>query len=422
MDTNPFNCRQRTRLFQSMKLTWYNLCPLDGETGLPISDQQMPYALYHCHPVPRQTIQEIKQASELVGRVFMNVWSVIRTLDEETLLHYGFPQDSLKLVKYDSLAPFCMRLDWCWNEETRVKKIVETNSQTPSFWFECTQGNRRVAQHFGWQDPDEEAEVTLKVALNQHIKRASVYLNRPLEDCRVAFVALNNPEDLGTMKWLSHYFQGESIVFPLEYLRIKDGEFLFYEKTGEVLDILFMWYPLEWAIYDEDEAGKRLWPALEELILARKVVIVNFGSAFSLQPKSILALLGDLGLEFLKEEEAAAVFDYFPKTSMTAAAVGDSYFAKPILGRQGEGGLAVHSGSIVAQSNNNNPWYTKQNYVYQELLNFPRIPIVGKPMTAVWGAWLYNDGRNNFVSGGVGIRVSEGRITDDYSYWCPIGC
>jgi glutathionylspermidine synthase len=422
MDTNPFNCPQRDRLFKSMKFNWYNFCPIDGETGLPISDEQMPYALYHCHQVSGQTIQEIKQASELVGRVFMDVWPVIRALDEEALLYYGFPQETIKLIKYDPLAPFCMRLDWCWNQESGVKKVVETNPQTPSFWVECTEGNRKVAQHFGLKDPDVNSQTVLKLTLDRHIQRAAVLLNKPIEQCRVGFTTLNNPEDSGTMQWLSRHFQGKSVVFPLEYLRIKDGEYLFYERTGEVIDILFMWYPIEWAIHDQDETGKKLWPALEQLILEKKVVVVNFGSAFSLQPKSIFALISDLGVEFFGEKEAATVFDYFPKTSMTAEAIGTSYFAKPILGRQGEGGFAVHSGDIYARSNNNDPWYTKQNYVYQELLEFPKVSLEGDPMTVVWGAWLYNDGRDRFVSGGLGIRLSEGQITDDYSYWCPIGC
>jgi glutathionylspermidine synthase len=382
----------------------------------------MPYALYHCHRVSPQTIQEIQQASEQVGRVFMEVWSVIRALDEEALLYYGFPPETINLVKHDPLAPFCMRLDWCWNEDTGVKKIVETNPQTPSFWWECTEGNRRVAEHFELKDPNVNSQALLRAALTRHIQRAALLLNKPLEDCRVAFTALNNPEDVGTMQWLRRHFQQKSTVFPLEYLRIKDDKYLFYEKAGEAIDILFMWYPIEWAIYDEDESSKRLWPALEQLILEKKVVVVNFGSAFSLQPKSIFALINDLGFDFFGEKEAATVFDYFPKTSMTAEAIGNSYFAKPILGRQGEGGFAVRSGSISARSSNNDPWYTKQNYVYQELLDFPKMQIAEKPMTAVWGAWLYNNGSDRFVSGGVGIRVSEGQITDDYSYWCPIGC
>jgi hypothetical protein len=97
------------------------------------------------------------------------------------------PEESIRLVKYDALAPFCMRLDWCWNEETGVKKVVETNPQTPSFWFECTVGNQRVAEHFGLRSPDFDAQDTLQFTLNQHVKRAAVFLDKPLEECQVVF-------------------------------------------------------------------------------------------------------------------------------------------------------------------------------------------------------------------------------------------
>lgn len=417
-----FNSPQRKRLFQSMKMGWYNFCPIEEGTGIPLTDQETPYALYYCHQVSPQTIQEIKLASEAVGSVLMQAWSVIRTLDEETLLYYGFPFDTIKLVKYDSLAPFCMRLDWCWNEETGVKKVVETNCQTPSFWFECTEGNAQVAKHFGLQEPTLKATDILETTLNQHIQRAALQLHKPISDCRVAFTALNNAEDLGTMRWLSSSFRHKSAVFPLEYLRIKDGKYLFNQITGEPIDILFMWYPVEWAIHDTDENGQRLWTALSQLILEKKVVIVNFASAFALQPKSIFALITDLGYDFFSAKDAATVLDYFPKTSLSAPEIGNSYFAKPILGREGEGGFAVNSGNIAVRSNNNDPWYTQQKYVYQELLDFPQVEIAGKPMTVVWGNWLYNNGNNEFVSGGVGMRVSEGQITDNLSYWCPIGC
>lgn len=421
MDAHLFESSERDQLFRSMRLTWYNLCPIDGETGLPIPEEQVPYALYHCHPVSSQMIQAMQRASERVGRVFMKMRSLIQTLDEATLLDYGFPEETIRLVKYDPLPPFCMRLDWCWNEAQQLYKIVETNPQTPSFWFECTEGNRKVAEHFGLQDPTPAAPVLLKASLNQHLHRAAQHLGKPLSSCSVAFTSLNNPEDLGTMQWLSNHFEGESLVFPLEYLRIHDGDRLFYERTGQPIDILFMWYPVEWAIHDVDEAGKRLWPALEQLILDRKVVIINFGSAFMLQPKSILALISDLGYDVFDDQDAATVIDYFPKTSLNPSDIGGSYFAKPILGRQGEGGFAVEAGAIATRSSNNDPWYTEQPYVYQELLEFPTVEIANNTMTAVWGAWLYNDGNDCLAAGGVGMRVSEGKITDDYSYWCPIG-
>ncbi len=43
-------------------------------------------------------------------------------------------------------------------------------------------------------------------------------------------------------------------------------------------------------------------------------------------------------------------------------------------------------------------------------------------MTVVWGAWLYNNGYDKFIAGGLGMRVSEGEITDNIAYWCPVGC
>lgn len=422
MNSKIFDSPERSHLFKSIRLNWYNLCPIDGETGLPIASEQVPYALYYCHPVSPSFVQEMQQASEAVGRVFMKMWSVIRQLDGDTLLDYGFPVETIRLVKYDPLPPLCMRLDWCWNPAVNLKKVVETNPQTPSFWFECTEGNGQVAKHFGLQDPVSGAPNLIHASLNQHLKRAAAYLNKPLSDCHVAFTALNNPEDVGTMQWLSQHYSGKSTVFPLEFLRIQNGDRLFYERTGERIDILFMWYPVEWAIHDTDEAGERLWPALEQLILEHKVVIVNFASAFLLQPKSVFALVNDLGSEFFDDRDAATVIDYFPKTSLTTEAIGSDYFAKPILGRQGEGGFAVEAGAIANRSHNNDPWYTEQPYVYQELLEFPQLTIADELMTAVWGAWLYNDGRDRLVAGGLGMRVSEGEITDDYSYWCPIGC
>ncbi len=422
MNMDIFNSPQRDRLFQSMKMGWYNICPIEEGTGIPRTDQEVPYALYHCRKVSSQMIKEIKQASELVGSVLMQAWSVIRTLDEETLLYYGFPKESIKIVKYDPLPPFCMRLDWCWNEETGAKKVIETNPQTPSFWFECTEGNGKVAQHFSLKQADFNAQTILTLTLNQHIQRAAECLKKTVNNCRVAFTALNNAEDLGTMRWLSSHFHHKSAVFPLEFLRVKDGKYLFDYRTGQPIDILFMWYPVEWAIHDTDENGKKLWSALEQLVLEKKLVIVNFGSAFALQPKSIFALITDLGLDFFSPKNADIIFNYFPKTSLTASDIGNSYFAKPILGREGEGGFAVKSGEIVLRSHSNDPWYTEQDYVYQELLEFPQVEIAGKSMTAVWGAWLYNNGNDQFVSGGVGMRVSEGQITDNISYWCPIGC
>lgn len=416
---NPFNHRERDRLFRRIGMPWYNLCPI-SPSGVPIVDQQKPYALYHAHEVSSQFVQDLNRAAEQVGRIFAQLRSTVVQLNKETLLDYSFPEETIRVIRSDALAPFCMRLDWCWNEEKNVHKVIEANVQTPSFWFECVEGNAFVAQHFGLNPPELNLANRLKTRLNQHLDRAAKLQKKSLNQVQIAFTALNNVEDMGTMRWLSKFVPHDVLVFPLEYLRIKNGDCLFYEKTGAAINILFMWYPVEWAIHDTDENNQKLWPALEELMLKKRVTIVNFASAFALQPKSIFALITDLGLDFFDSNDALTVFDFFPKTAQTVDLMGNTYFAKPVLGRQGEGCFAMKSGKISAQSSNQDPWYTDQDYVYQELLDLPTIDIAGQSMTALWSTWLYNDGRDQFVPGGVGLRVSEGRITDDYSYWCPI--
>jgi glutathionylspermidine synthase len=412
---------ERDRLFQSINMDWYNLSRIDSETGLPIPNQKVPYALYHCHPISSETVAEIKTASAAVGRVLMNTWSIVRTLDRTTLYKYGFPLPTIDLIKHDPLAPFCMRLDWCWNEVTGVKKVIETNPQTPSFWFECTTGNNKVAQYFNQIPLEPNADNLLALLLEKYLEKSALHLGKKLSNCHVAFTTLNNSEDMGTMNWLSSHYDDETSVFPLEDLRIKDGKGLFNYNTDERIDILFMWYPIEWVINDVDENGQNLWQGLTELIFQKKVVIVNFASAFALQPKSIFALINELKDSCYDRQDKDTISNYFPRTSQSPETIGNSYFAKPILGRQGEGGFAVENGNVTTRSHNNNSWYTNQNYIYQELLDFPQVEIDGRLMTATWGAWLYNNSQDILVPGSVGMRVSEGKITDDYSYWCPIG-
>ncbi|MBD1844966.1 glutathionylspermidine synthase family protein [Cyanobacteria bacterium FACHB-63] len=414
--SNPFYGIERDRFFQQIRMPWYNLAMMNATSDVP-----SPYALYHCHPVTEDQVTRMRRSAERVGAVLAHLWSVVREFDAETLLEYGFPEETIRVIQFDRLAPFCMRLDWCWNEKTQVYKVIEANVQTPSFWFECLEGNAKVAEYFGFKPPELGLKSVLSYAMSQQLQRAADWIRKPIEHCQIALTTLNNTEDMGTMRWLRQFTAENCQVFPIEKLKIKNHQYLFHETTGEPIDILFMWYPVEWVIHDRDAEGRELWSALEELILKRKIAIVNFASAFALQPKSIFALISDLGLDFFPSELAETVYDLFPKTAQTSDEMGDTYFAKPVLGRQGEGCFSMIRGEVGVESSNQDPWYTNQDYVYQELLDFPTVEIAGKSLTALWSTWLFNEGDDRFISGGVGLRVSEGKITDDYSYWCPIG-
>jgi glutathionylspermidine synthase len=416
MTADIFNSPARDRFFQSIDFPWYNLAPSSNPAGRPV-----PYALYHCAPVDRQQVIELRQASEAVGQVLMETWQIVRELDDEDLESYGFPPDTWRCIRADELAPWCMRLDWCWNHGTQTYQVIEVNSQTPSFWYEPTVGNGLVAQHFGLRPIDPEPEKILRSSLQQQLQRAAHQLAKPLEQCQISFTALNNPEDLNTMAWLSGYVP-KSQVFPLENLRLDNGSHVYNSADQQPIDILFLWYPLEWLILDTDAEGEALWPELERLILTNRLVIINFGSAFALQSKGVFALIYELrNSGHLSPAAAATVTKYFTKTALDEIEIGNNYFAKPIFGRQGEGAVAVIDGEDAFTGNLSDPFYTDQPYIYQELLEFPQVQIAGQTMTELWGVWLYNDGRDRLVADAIGKRLSVSKVTDDGAYWCPIG-
>jgi glutathionylspermidine synthase len=414
MSADIFDSADRTRFYQSIDFPWYNLAPASNPEGLPL-----PYALYYCEPVSGQLVADLRTASAAVGQVLLEAWEVLREMDDEDLESYGFPEETWQLIRWDSAPPWCMRLDWCWNVDTGTYKVIEVNSQTPSFWYEPTIGNGLLATHFGLKPLDPEPGKLLQKTLQAQLQQAAQRLGKSLDKCQVAFTALNNPEDLNTMAWLSRYCPG-SKLFPLEQMRLDNGRRVYDVLDGQTIDILLLWYPLEWLILDTDGQGDPLWPEVERLILQNKVAMINFGSAFALQSKGVFALIREMDLGVFSAAAMATIAQYFPKTALDEIEIGESYFAKPVFGRQGEGAVAVIDGEDAYTGNLSDPFYTEQYYVYQELLEFPTMTLAGQEMTELWGVWLYNEG-GVMVADALGKRLSKSKITDDGAYWCAVG-
>jgi glutathionylspermidine synthase len=418
--TDIFNSPERAQFFQSIDFPWYDLPPTNQPQGSATT-----YALYHCDRVSPDTVAKLRQASEAVGIVLMETWELLREFHADDLEYYGFPIETIELIQFDELPPWCMRLDWCWNPQTETYRVIEVNSQTPSFWYEPTVGNNLVAPHFGLQPIENYPTRMLQQSLSDLLQRAAKDLDKPLNSCRIGLTALNNPEDLNTMRWLSRNINIDRCrnldIFGIENLRLDNNRCVYNAANREPIDILFLWYPIEWLLSDTDEDGEYLYPDLLDLIFEQKIVIVNFGSAFALQSKGIFALIQDLGLSVFSDDAAAAILDYFPKTAMSPADIGTSYFAKPVFGRQGEGAYAMVDGIRTFTGNVADSYYTEQPYIYQELLEFPTVEIAETEMTELWGVWLYNNGRDRLIADAVGKRLSIGKVTDDGAYWCPIG-
>ncbi len=405
----------RAKLYKKV-MPWYDCAPIGEETGLPLVDQTTPYAMYKVQEVNPALIQEMEAASVEVGKLVLAALPLIRQLDTADLLSLGFPELVIKAMRHDEDPPLCLRLDWCWGDR---KAILEINAQTPSFLVESLLANKVAAEHFGksWVTPG--AETTVRANLDGYLQLMAKKLGKPLRDCRIAFTALNNVEDMGTIKYLRSLCCYESEFFPLEYLRI-DSECVYNVWREQPIDILFCWYPLEWLINDRADDGSLLWPKLEALVLANKLAVPNLISGFTMQPKSVFALIQQIGYTLFKEG-----LEYLPKTCFDLQELGTStYFAKPILGRQGDGVSYVKDGKVELGATGPE-WYKEQELVYQEALTLPTFPALTYgtlPMTALYGSWLwYNEYTKSYESGGIGLRVSESLITGDTAYYLPIG-
>ncbi|WP_194907230.1 glutathionylspermidine synthase family protein [Catenulispora rubra] len=86
------------------------------------------------------------------------------------------------------------------------------------------------------------------------------------------------------------------------------------------------------------------------------------------------------------------------------------YVAKPLLGREGASIRIVTGGEHFEQPGH----YGREGYVYQEFSALPAFPGSDGGGRAVLGSWLV-DGE----PAGLGIRESDGLVTDTYARFVP---
>ena len=87
------------------------------------------------------------------------------------------------------------------------------------------------------------------------------------------------------------------------------------------------------------------------------------------------------------------------------------YVRKPLWGREGANVAIVRDGAVVVELPGR---YGTEGFVVQEFAPLPAFPGVDGPHHPVLGAWVV-DGE----PAGLGIRESDGLITDNLSYFVP---
>ncbi len=400
---------KRKRFYSDFPEFWYDL--YDAE-----------YSLYHVLAIDQEVLEDLKQATNRMGLIYFKTARLLRQLSNEQLLELGFPPAALPFLKLKTIYPETVIARFDFVSTENGFKLLEFNSDTPTFIKECFHINGKVANHLGVQDPNYNSESLLASAITKAVIESSKEIpsdRRP----NVVFTAHHShKEDWNTISYLSQLCEVDNQVIPLSELQITDEALV--DTNGIPIDVLYrQTYPLEHLIEDHDpmtfdKVGLRLL----DLVRRKKLMIVNPPSAFLLQPKTIQALIWGLAQEneYFTKEERKWILDYMLPTYLEPdALIGQTSFVqKPSLGREGDT-VTIFDEDCNILTQNNIQTFREDMPVYQQYVPLPQISLeTEKGMEQL--SYLYGSFLIAGKASAIGIRAGE-KITANESYFLPVG-
>ncbi|ARK32683.1 glutathionylspermidine synthase family protein [Halalkalibacter krulwichiae] len=382
------------------------------------------YALYDCYLLKQQEVDAIRKATEEVYAIFKKGTQIIRNAPDETLLDLGFPKKAVPYLKMVMLPYETVIGRFDFVQTNRGLKLIEFNSDTPTFIRELFEVNGLVCQEFHLANPNEGAEEQLAKALRNsifHCAQAIGLKGHP----NVVFTAHEEDiEDRETMMYLMNVAQVKGASFvPLKDIHIFAGEGV-YDCAGNKIDILYRHtYPLEALLEDVSADEFPIGIEFMQLVRERKVGMLNPASAFLMQSKVVMAAIWGMHERrhpLFSDREHDSIGRYFLPTYLDEEPfieTGERYVSKPAFGREGDTVEVRQKGKVLASQ----PEKTYDEYVkvYQQYVDLPQATIqTEKGRTTAHlliGSFIINEKPSAF-----GIRAGA-QITDNLSYFLPCG-
>lgn len=378
------------------------------------------YALYDVRAVRQEEVDAIRVVTERVGAIFFKMAQLLRHVPDETLLQMGYPEETLKFVRLETLpvSSVVARLDLIAVGDSY--KCIEINADTPTFIKELFSVNGRLCEAFGMADPNLQMEGLLRRAVQASVR----YYMATNVSANVVFTAhVDNVEDRDTVLYLMESVPGARFV-GLHELRIERGVGLFDER-GERIDVLYrQTYPIENCILDVSADGEPIGYWLLELVELGLLAVVNPPSSFLLQNKAVQAMIWGLHEErnpYFTEEEHGWIAAYFLPTYLEATPFlerGISFVRKPAFGREGDTVSIFDADGELALAESQQS-YGNYLQVYQQYVEQPRVrfqSVKGEQE----GELLIGSFLLNGKAGAIGYRVG-GKITNNFSYYLGMG-
>ena len=379
------------------------------------------YALYDAYQLTEKDVEEIRSATDDIGRVFFKTASILRKADDEILLQLDFPKEVLNVLRMKpiSVDTVIARADWV--KTPNGLKLLELNADTPTFIKECFSVNGLVTEKLGFQNPNSSEWLRLRNALNRAIDESARHLGS--KEPHVVFTSYGgNIEDRYTVEDLRDLYNPSCLYTPLDQLTIDENGL--YDHNGTKIDILYrQTYPIEHLIEDESADGVPIGLQMLSLVEQRKLAILNPPSAFLLQSKAVQAfiwLLHEGNSPHFTAEEHSTIQTYFLPTYLDPDYFVDKslkYVEKPSFGREGDTIRIFDSKDMIHEEKERS--YEKSLPVYQEFVSLPDAKV--RTVKGIQDTKLLI---GCFLIGGkgsaIGIR-SGGQITNNLSAFLPVG-
>lgn len=261
-------------------------------------------------------------------------------------------------------------------------KLLEFNADTPTSLFEAS-----VVQWHWLQDYDGQYDQfnSLHDKLIEYWKYLKPYLNPG----KLWFSCIaEDIEDFTTTEYLRDCAMQAGL--DCAFVAIPDIAYNHdakrFEAGGEPIANLFKLYPWEWLVHEEfgkfiPESGTTFIEPVWKMILSNKALLPILWELFPQHPNLLPAYFEQKGLR--------------------------DYAKKPILSREGANISLYKNGVPLTQTTGE---YGEEGYIYQALCELPNhdgnYPVIG--------SWIVGE-----EPAGIGIRESDGLITDNTSRFVP---
>ncbi|MEA0551998.1 glutathionylspermidine synthase family protein [Lysinibacillus irui] len=392
--------------------------------------EDLEYALYDVLELPKQQIDQLHYATQILWRIFLKVGKQFKHLSCDQLLALGIRREMIPYIQLDYLQQQSVlaRFDFICTEDGHIK-CLELNGETPFLVQETFEMNEQLCQHFSFKNPNDVT--ALQKTLSGALFAAMQYVN-DVKKPKIVITGKMATEDYE--EYCQVQFIKSCIPFEIEYVPIQKLTIFssdtsnvsqgLYTPAMEKIDILFRpAHPAEFLIDDIASDGDRIGLQLLELVKKRQLAIINPPAAYVLQSKILLWLIWERRSDPLlfTAEERAAIQQFMLPTYLTAEPFireDMPYVKKPVYSREGNT-VEIYEGSGKKLNASQSSHYDDNLFIYQQYIEMPNITIQLKEGYQS-KKWLIGSFVADNRACGLSCRVGN-QITEWDSHWLAVG-